>query len=410
VTADLAYNDRRADGIGRVAATSIPAYEAQLPDDVPARVVTQPSDVERFAAAFFRWDGGSNYTDMPEVKVQRRVGSRWEDYAGQQGELPVTMKFPEAGELPAYRAGQFHFQWTAHFEAFVASFALGDRPRATPPGSYRFVVDGKHRRGGKVTGYHLASRTFRVSPWSGIQVLDLRSANGVVSFRVGPRHVLAVPGSPPLTTEIGPIDFPDSYSSSLKARYIDPRRWAFRDPDAPTDPTKVAWYCRPNPDPPDNEAAIKKHGCSFRPWLDAGNANRAVVTFVRPGGAVRKVSARLVGGRWVAAGKLAAGEAAFVASGDVCDRWNDYNGAASRAIGAGGFGGGGARRATCVAKTGSSGGGNPGGGGGNPGGGNGGGNPGGGGDDGDDDGTGGGRDDGEDLRSTFAVVTAGAAR
>src|SRR5215210_4741718 len=124
VTLDLAYNDRRADGIGRVADTAIPAYEAQLPDDTPTKVVDEPRDVQRFGAAFFRWNGGSNYTDNPEVVVERRVGSSWQEYAGQKGELPVTLKFPRADEIPAYRQGGFDFRWTAHFETFVSSFEL----------------------------------------------------------------------------------------------------------------------------------------------------------------------------------------------------------------------------------------------------------------------------------------------
>jgi Neutral/alkaline non-lysosomal ceramidase, N-terminal len=330
VTADLAFNDRRANGIGRVADTTIPAYEAQLPDDTPAKIVKEPGDVQRFGAAFFRWNGGSNYTDNPEVVVQRRVGSRWVDYAGQEGELPVTMKFPKAEEIPAYRQGGFDFQWTAHFEAFVAPFELIDRPRATPPGTYRFVVDGKRRQGGAVRSYHLESRTFQVERWAGITVEDLKSDNGVVSFRVGPRHVRGVPNGPPMQAELGPIDYPDSYARlDMAARYIDPHRWAFRDPDAPTDPSKVEWYCRPDPD----DDALKRHGCSFRPWLDTGDAERAIVTFVDSDGDVRRVSALPQGDRWVAARKLGGGEAAYVESGDVCDHWTNFNGAPTATIG-----------------------------------------------------------------------------
>ena len=332
VSADLAFNDRRANGIGGVADTSIPAYEAELPDDTPAKIVDEPKDVQRFGAAFFRWNGGSNYTDNPEVVVQRRVGSRWEEYAGQHGELPVTLKFPRAEEVPAYRQGGFDFRWTAHFESFVAPFDLGDRPRATPPGTYRFVVDGKRRQGGSVRSYHLQTREFQVQRWAGVTVEDLRSSGGVVSFSVGPRHVVDVPNGPAMKAELGPIDYPDSYSDSpFKAKYIDPRRWAFRDPEAKTDPSKVEWYCRPNPD----DDAAKVHGCSFRPWLDTGNARRATVTFVERDGDVRRVPAYLGarGHRWVATRRLGAGEAAYVESGDVCDRWQNYNGAPTKSIG-----------------------------------------------------------------------------
>ncbi|MEA2352803.1 MAG: hypothetical protein QOJ14_1217, partial [Thermoleophilaceae bacterium] len=334
VTADLAFNDRRADGIGRVADTTIPAYEAQLPNDTPAKIVKQPDDVERFRAAFFRWNGGSNYTDMPDVKVQRRRGSSWEDYAGQEGELPVTMKFPSAGELPAYRQGGFDFQWTAHFEAFVSRFALGDRPQATPPDTYRFVVDGKRREGGAVKSYHLESRAFQVKRWSDVRVEDLRSDGGVVSFRVGPRHHYSLPrsgGPGEVVSEIGPIDYPDSYSSPMRAKFIDPRRHAFRDPVDPNDPSKFEWYCRPNPD----DDSVKRHGCSFRPWIDSGDLVRAVVTFVDAAGGVHRVNAHEQGDRWVADRRLGPGEAAYVESGDACDEWENYNGAPTAKIGSG---------------------------------------------------------------------------
>jgi Neutral/alkaline non-lysosomal ceramidase, N-terminal len=332
VTADLAHNDRRADGIGRVADTTIPAYEAQLPDDTPAKIVKQPDDVERFRAAFLRWNGGSNYTDMPNVVVQRRRGSQWEEYATMDGELPVTLKFPSAGELPAYRQGGFDFQWTAHFEAFVSRFPLGDRPQATPPDTFRFVVDGKRRQGGSVKSYHLESRPFQVKRWSDVRVEDLRSDGGVVSFRVGPRHHYPLPrvgGGDPVVSEIGPIDYPDSYSSSMRAKFIDPRRHAFRDPVDPNDPTRWEWYCRPNPD----DDSIKKHGCSFRPWADTGDLVRAIVTFVDAKGGVHRVKAHKEGDRWVAERKLGAGEAAYVESGDACDEWENFNGVPTKQIG-----------------------------------------------------------------------------
>ena len=229
--------------------------------------------------------------------------------------------------------GGFPFEWTAHFEVFAAGFALGDRPQATPPGTYRFVVDGKRRQGRAVRSYHLESREFQVRPWTGITVDDLRSSNGVVSFRVGPRHTYDVPrvgGGAPVKAEIGPIDYPDSYASSpLKARYIDPHRHFFRDPAAPNDPSMFEWYCRGDPE---NDVA-KRHGCSFRPWADTGDAARATVTFVSPGGAVHRASAHEANGRWVADRRLGVGEAAYVESGDVCDQWSDYNGAPSGTVG-----------------------------------------------------------------------------
>lgn len=86
VDADLAVNDQRAAALGEVGGAAIRAYEAGLPEDGAPGPVAQPKDVERFGATFFKWNGGSNFTDDPEVKVQRRVGGEWEDYADQSGE------------------------------------------------------------------------------------------------------------------------------------------------------------------------------------------------------------------------------------------------------------------------------------------------------------------------------------
>ena len=75
VTADVALNDQRADKLGLIGETSVKAYEASLPDDGgAARALEQPDDVQRFAAAFFKWNGGSNFTDNPRVEVQRQEG------------------------------------------------------------------------------------------------------------------------------------------------------------------------------------------------------------------------------------------------------------------------------------------------------------------------------------------------
>ncbi|MGH2950802.1 MAG: hypothetical protein ACRDKX_02010, partial [Solirubrobacterales bacterium] len=79
IAADLAINDARAAALGTVGAGAIAAYEAVLPDDGGEPVaVTQPADVERFAAATFTWNGGSNFTDNPRVREERLDGGGWE--------------------------------------------------------------------------------------------------------------------------------------------------------------------------------------------------------------------------------------------------------------------------------------------------------------------------------------------
>ena len=197
VEPDLALNDQKAVAIGTVGRQAIQEYEAQLPDDGgDPRQLEPPKDVERFGATLFKWVGGSNYTDGPRVRVERRAGKRWRVFADGQGEVPVTLKFPDGPGVQSYLSGDHEWTWTAHFEAFAAPFDPGMGTRATPVGTYRFVVFGAHRDGGKRVRYVLRSTPFRVRPWSGITVEDLRvSKRGVVSFRVGPRKTIEVKGN-----------------------------------------------------------------------------------------------------------------------------------------------------------------------------------------------------------------------
>src|SRR4051794_4660594 len=322
VEADLANNDARAKMLGEVGAQSVAAYEQSLPDDGgSAAVVTQPADVERFGAAFFTWNGGSNFTDNPSVRVERQVGNAWEPYADQSGELPVTLAFPNGTtDTASYELGGQEWKWTAHFEAFVSPFDTGERPLATPAGSYRFVVDGQRRSGHAVVPYHLESRVFQVKPWSGITVEDVRSEpDRRVSFKVGPRHVRPVTGGGPnLQAEIGPIDYPDSYKSP--APFIKEERTAIRDPAAPGDASKLEWYC---------------FTCTFRPWIDTGDASTAAVTLVRGDGSREQLAASELAGRWVTDLPAGSFKAAFVGSGCVQDKYGDFNGAASAVLGSG---------------------------------------------------------------------------
>ena len=167
--------------------------------------------------------------------------------------------------------------------------------------------------------YRVVSRTFRVRPWSGITVRDLRVGRRArVSFAVGPRHTYAATpdddDAPKVKSRIGPIDYPDSYRSPV--RFIRWKRTGFVDPDAPKDGSKVEWYC---------------FTCSFRPWLDSGNARRAHFLFVRGNRRIR-VRARKRGGRWVSTRRLRRGYAAYVPVGGVRDRFGNLNGSASARV------------------------------------------------------------------------------
>ena len=78
VAVDNLANDVRTAALGGSATALVQAYEGLLPDDGgSAGPVEQPRDVERFDAARFTWNGGSNFTDSPEVHVQRRGEGGW---------------------------------------------------------------------------------------------------------------------------------------------------------------------------------------------------------------------------------------------------------------------------------------------------------------------------------------------
>jgi len=285
--------------------------------------VSQPRGVQRFDGASFSWIGGSNFTDNPLVRVERRVGRRWAPFADQSGEIPVTLKYPQPTDVAAFLLGGQKWRWTASFEAFVSRYDLLAGSRATPAGTYRFVVDGAHRTGHRAVPYRIVSRSFAVAPWRGITVNDFRAGRGgSVSYAVGPstRMPASETGHPTLTAAIGPIDYPDSYASPV--RFVKRKRSFIRDPAAPNDPRKLEWYC---------------NACSFRPWLDAGDASSGIVTVLSPDGSTRRVRAVRRGGRWVARAALRCrGEIAFVSAGGVRDPWGDLNGRRSAVVRAAG--------------------------------------------------------------------------
>ena len=72
--------------------------------------------------------------------------------------------------------------------------------------------------------------------------------------------------------------------------------------------------------------------CSFRPWIDVGDAKNARVTIVHDGGTRETVEAHESGGRWVTDYELKPGESAFVAPGDVRDAYDDSNGQQSSTV------------------------------------------------------------------------------
>ena len=59
-------------------------------------------------------------------------------------------------------------------------------------GTYRFVVHGQMRQGGHNVDYQRTSNAFRVMPWAGITVNNLKlDPGGHVTFAAGPGHQIA---------------------------------------------------------------------------------------------------------------------------------------------------------------------------------------------------------------------------
>ncbi|MBI4729986.1 MAG: hypothetical protein HY775_10900 [Acidobacteria bacterium] len=308
-----------AQAIGEAARAYIPAYEATLPaDGGAAGIERQPGDIARFDAASVRWTGGDPYTDTPNVRVERLEDGAWVPFADGSGEVQYRTWFPQPEDLPAWRAGEFAWHWEATFEALASDLELvdarGSEYRATPEGTYRFVIDGT-RRGlaGATSPYHLESNSFDVSPWDGITVEDIRvdPGDGTVSFALGPVNHYTY--GTPNTYTVGPIDYPDTATALDIYPFISPR-----------DQSR-------NLGPGGEQFCF---ACSFRPWADTGRAVSAIVTIERAGGGTDLAEATLgPDGRWHTIATLGEGDRAFVAAGGVLDEFGQVNGAASASVG-----------------------------------------------------------------------------
>lgn len=249
-----AHERNRARVIGEIANQYVPMYEKTLPADGGTPAITaQPASLERFGAAKVSWTGGSNWFDLPDVKVQRfdAAAGHWRDYGDMRGEVQALVHYPQTdADIALWRAGQFEWRWDATFEAFASDIdlvdAVGLDADATPVGTYRFVVWGvQHEGGGQTLEYSFPSDSFSVGAWSGIQVQNLVASDGIVEFDV----VGQLPAADGL--EGGYIDYPDSYASPF--RFINNKRETLRGDEV---------FCLE---------------CTFRPWADAGTVRSAPV-------------------------------------------------------------------------------------------------------------------------------------
>jgi len=168
--------------VGAASGAAYTAWNAGMPNDAGTpEPVEQPADITRFAAATFRWRGGSTAADNPRVVVERETAAdQWQPYADQSGEVPVRVEFPDgvSGVLRTY-VGLQEWIWTAAFEAYSAFPA---RLGSTPPGRYRFCVEGRARQAFAFAPYAFCSEPFAVAPWNGLGVKNLLVDDGGVRF------------------------------------------------------------------------------------------------------------------------------------------------------------------------------------------------------------------------------------
>jgi hypothetical protein len=218
--------------VGAASAVAFDAWQAGMPNDAgEPEAVQQPADITRFAMAQFAWRGGSTAVDLPRVVVERETASEvWVAHADQSGEVIVRVEFPDGvpGVLRTY-TGMQEWIWTAGFEAYSAHPA---RLGSTPPGRYRFCVEGRTRQSFATQGYAFCSEPFTVSVWDGIGIENLSVADNAITFDVAP---IVYPRTP------GETAFP----------FI-----------------------------ADNGSARICDTCSFRPWAQTGAFERAVIEVV----------------------------------------------------------------------------------------------------------------------------------
>ena len=322
--ADQAHEDAKIQAVGEAASQAVTAYDMTVPDDgagAPTDTV-QPKNIQRFDAATFTWVGGNNYSDNPEVTVERKVGDDWVLFGNQSGEVPISLKYP-AGDpsgVATYRAGGQVWKWTATFEAFVSRFALVDpqgKPyEATPEGTYRFRVKGLWHQGGAVVPYERTSDEFDVTPWSGITVENPRVDDGHVAFSAGPRHTFnegRIRGTdrPPLNPAvvdftIGPVDYPDFVGDQAATgfRFLNKQRGY-----SATSVDNAEHYCL---------------DCRFRDWLDATGTLKGYVTFFTADGKRKVEKVKTTNGSFRTSRTLGHGERAEIV---IEDLWGNTSGA-----------------------------------------------------------------------------------
>ncbi len=207
--------------VGAASGAAYDTWQLAMPNDAGTpEPLQQPSDITRFQMAQFVWRGGSTAADNPRVVVEREDElAGWQPYADQSGEVVVRVEFPDGvpGVLRTY-VGLQEWVWTAGFEAYSA---FPQRFSSTPPGRYRFCVEGHARRSQATQAYAFCSDAFAVSPWDGIGIDAATIGNGSVRFGVPPIVYPHTPGETafPFIADNGSTRICDSCAFRPWARY-----------------------------------------------------------------------------------------------------------------------------------------------------------------------------------------------
>ena len=264
------------------------------------RPSAQPKDIERFDAAAVHLGRRQQLHRQPAVGVERKVDGDVGAVRRPDRRGPGDAEVPGArATLPAYASGRAGVEVDGDFEAFVSAVrpAASGARRARPPGPTASSSAAGVATGERPSSYPLVSKEFdgpaverdhrrRPARWT---------ATAASRSRVGPRHTIR-------GDERHPGDRRDDRPDRLPG-HVRTRRSAScatsappsAIPPRPGDASKLEWFCLT---------------CSFRPWLDAGDAASATFTFVRPNGKTRAVRAVARDGRWVSADPLRLGESA----------------------------------------------------------------------------------------------------
>ncbi|HEY0974573.1 MAG TPA: neutral/alkaline non-lysosomal ceramidase N-terminal domain-containing protein [Solimonas sp.] len=183
-TVDEVRQQAQAMTVGALSGAAYEAWHTAMPNDAGTpEPLQQPTAITRFQSARFAWRGGSTAVDTPRVVVERESAPGvWTTYADQSGEVPVRVEFPDGvlGVLRTY-VGLQEWIWTAAFEAYTGFPA---RLGSTPPGPYRFCVEGQSRQSFSTVPYAFCSEPFAVSVWDGIAIDAPAVGGGTVTFAV----------------------------------------------------------------------------------------------------------------------------------------------------------------------------------------------------------------------------------